>query len=76
MNHRQCLFWITFVPLLLVNLIMDASVTIGLYWFAFGEVYDVLTRRYEYWAFDVKRGGQDCPFRKTVKEVWDETLEY
>lgn len=74
---KQLLFWVLFIPLTVVNLIMDTSVTVGLYWFAFGEVYDVLVRRFEYWCFDVKRGvDMNCPFKKTLKQVWDETLEY
>lgn len=70
---KRALFWILFIPLGFIVLLTDTCWWICRKYLAIHEVMYVLLQRFEHWSMGIPSGFMaNCPWKKSIKEVWKE----
>lgn len=75
MKAKRVLFYVTTVPIGLWVFVTGFILWFLEMPFRLDNVINNLCSRYEHWAFDVPRGTfVNCPWKKTLKQVWSADL--
>lgn len=68
---KKVVFYVMVLPIAALMFVFGLGTWLIAVYLGLFEVVDLLANRFEYWAFDAKRGvALNCPWKTTVKEAF------